>query len=299
MSAILILLMAFSFVITYGFVEVDKDTDWRAQSEERVAQLKSSIAEAQNPGSEQMVDAQSLKVMQSELKLEQHRLAQNIAPTEYTLWGEVLRMSGFVGLVIIFVVIVAADSVAGEFSGGTIKLLLLQPASRSKILLAKYLSVFLFAIFMLLLVILTALIGGAIVHGIGGLGDTYLSLTESGEFVERNMLVHTLISYGLQCVMLVFVATIAFLISTVFRSSAMAISIALAIQFLAPVATVLVLQYDWAKYVLFVHIDLTQYLNGTPLIKGIEMPFALSVLAAYFVVLNAITWLLFNRRDVA
>ncbi len=299
MSAILILLMAFSFVITYGFVGIDEATDWRAQSEERVMQLKSSLAEATNPNSEQMMDAESLKVMQNELKLEQHRLEKDIAPTNYTLWGEVLRMSAFVSLVIIFVVIIAADSVASEFSAGTIKLLLLQPASRSKILLAKYLSVFLFALFMVLLVMATALIGGSIVHGIGGLGDTYLSLTASGEFIERNMLLHTLITYGLQCVSLVFVATIAFLISTVFRSSVMAISIAIVIQFLAPVATIFVLQYDWAKFILFVHMDLTQYLNGTPLIKGIDMPFAVSVLAAYFIVLNGITWLLFNRRDVA
>lgn len=43
---------------------------------------------------------------------------------------------------IIFTIILAADSIAGELSGGTFKLLLIRPASLSKILLSKYISVF-------------------------------------------------------------------------------------------------------------------------------------------------------------
>ena len=50
-------------------------------------------------------------------------------------------------LVTIFAVIIAADSVAGEFSTGTIKLLLIRPWSRSKILLSKYISLLLFILF--------------------------------------------------------------------------------------------------------------------------------------------------------
>ncbi len=299
MSGILVLFMAISFFVTYGLVGTTSNQDWRAQSEQRVSEIRNSLAEADKPGNEMSLDAETRKMMEQDLKFEQHRLDKNIAPTEFTLWGEVLRLSGFVSLVIIFVIIVAGDSVAGEFSGGTIKLLLLQPASRSKILLGKYISVFLFAVFMILLVMLTAFVGGAIVHGFDGASTTYLTMSASGDIIERSMLLHTLVTYGLQCVMLVFVATIAFLISTVFRSSAMAISFAIGIQFSVPVLTVLVLQYDWAKYVLFVHIDLTQYLNNTPLIEGVKMPFAVSVLAVYFIVFNAITWLLFNRRDVA
>jgi ABC-2 type transport system permease protein len=52
-------------------------------------------------------------------------------------------------MVTIFTVIVAAESVAGEFSGGTIKMLLIRPASRSKILLSKYISIFTFAVLLL------------------------------------------------------------------------------------------------------------------------------------------------------
>lgn len=47
-------------------------------------------------------------------------------------------------LVFIFTVIVAGDSVASEFTWGTIKLLLIRPATRSKVLASKYISVVLF-----------------------------------------------------------------------------------------------------------------------------------------------------------
>ncbi len=51
-----------------------------------------------------------------------------------------------INIVTIFAVVIAAETVAGEFSSGTIKLLLIRPWSRSKILLSKYLTLLLFAV---------------------------------------------------------------------------------------------------------------------------------------------------------
>ncbi len=299
MVAILILIMALFLISQYSDVRKLELQDWRTQAEQQIKEAEKMIADADRSKGEVVLDAEMRKMLENDIKYQEYRLKNNIAPTEQSLWGVVLFMSAFVSLVSIFVVIIAADSLAGEFSGGTIKLLLLQPASRSKILLAKYLSVFVYALFMVALVMLVAFIAGAIFYGFDGASMTYLNVSETGEYIERNMILHTLTTYGLQCVMLVFVATIAFLISSVFRSSSMAISIAIGIQFFAPLITQLSLEYSWAKYLLFVHMDLTQYLNDTPLIKGVDLPFAISVLAIYFIVLNGLTWFLFHRRDIA
>jgi len=54
--------------------------------------------------------------------------------------------------------------------------------------------------------------------------------------------------------------------------------------------------------VLFLNLDLTQFINGN---KGpidddpMTLGFALGVLAVYFVIFNAISWTVFRRRDVA
>jgi ABC-2 type transport system permease protein len=292
MVGLLLVFVSLTFVIQASVSDGASTSDWREVTAQRLEMNEKMLAEP-------MLDKQSRIQLQKEVDIDRYRLANNVAPQEETLWGDVLGFSSFVSLIIIFVVIVAADSVAGEFSAGTIKLLLLQPASRSTILLAKYISVFLFALFLVLILMAAAAVGGAILHGFADTGVTHLTLSASGEVVAGNLFIHTLKTYGLQCVMLVFVATIAFLISTVFRSSAMAISIAVGLQLFGPLVTMFLLGFDWAKYILFVHIDLTQYLNHTPLIAGTTMTFAVTVLIVYFVVLNAITWLLFNRRDVA
>src|SRR5690606_27578991 len=51
-----------------------------------------------------------------------------------------------VNLIAIFTVVKAADAVAGEFSQGTIKLLLIRPWSRSALLLSKFLALLLFGL---------------------------------------------------------------------------------------------------------------------------------------------------------
>ena len=73
-----------------------------------------------------------------------------------------LTASGLIILVTLFTVIIAGDMVAGEFTRGTIKLLLIRPASRSKILLSKYVTTLLFAATLLVILFITALIRSAV-----------------------------------------------------------------------------------------------------------------------------------------
>ncbi|MBB5324649.1 ABC-type transport system involved in multi-copper enzyme maturation permease subunit [Anoxybacillus tepidamans] len=58
-------------------------------------------------------------------------------------------------------------------------------------------------------------------------------------------------------------------------------------------------EIQWAKYILFANTNLAQYIDGTPLVKGMTMPFSLAVLLVYFVAFNAVTWWTFQKRDVA
>ena len=74
-----------------------------------------------------------------------------------SLWESVLQTGAFTFfLCTIFSVVVASDSVAGEFSWGTIKLLLIRPWSRSKILLSKYIAVVLFSLLCTVLLIVVS-----------------------------------------------------------------------------------------------------------------------------------------------
>lgn len=217
------------------------------------------------------------------------------------MWSFMMLTSQFVNLIVIFVVIVAADSVAGEFSAGTIKLLLLQPASRSKILLSKYLAVFVFALFLVVLLLVTSFICAGIIFGFNDFTMTYDGADALAivSLKDSSMFTYLMVIYGIQCISLIFVSSVAFLVSAVFRTSGMAISIAIVLQFFGSSIVVFLQKYEWINYYLFTHVNLMQYLIGQPIIEGTTLSFALTVLAVYFVLINALTWFIFNRRDVA
>lgn len=204
------------------------------------------------------------------------------------------------GLVTIFVVIVAAASVAEEFSGGTIKLLLIRPWSRSKILLSKYIAVFLYALLMTILMFASTVFINWLVFGIGnsGMEVTMMPDTSGGE-----VFLYFLKFYGLKFIGTIMTLTIAFMLSSIFRSSVLAVGIAL-FQILIVnnmASLVMFLKQKWVDYVLFIHLDLTQYLSesGAGIRPGMTLGFSLGVLAVYYALFMALSWFVFTKRDVA
>ena len=113
------------------------------------------------------------------------------------------------------------------------------------------------------------------------------------------MLLHILTTYGYGCVSLLMMVTFAFTISTVTRNNSLAVGISLFLMFSGSMLVEILKNYSWVKYILFANTDLTQYINGTPVIAGMTISFSLTVLAAYFIIFNAISWIVFSKRDIA
>lgn len=197
-------------------------------------------------------------------------------------------------LITIFAVIIAADSVAGEFSTGTIKLLLIRPWSRSKILLSKYVSLLLFMLFFTVSLLLFTLLVNGVLFGSNG-EYTY---PNQG---SRSYIVYLLSYYGLNLIQIIVTVTMAFMISTVFRSSALAIglSIFLLLGGNMMAALLSLLDKPWVDYVLFMNYGLSTYVSGGTPIPDRPFGFSLAVLAGYYVIFIALSWYVFRRRDVA
>jgi ABC-2 type transport system permease protein len=94
------------------------------------------------------------------------------------------------------------------------------------------------------------------------------------------------------------IVTLAFMLSTVFRSSSLAIGIALGLLFIGPLLVGLIAKYAWAKYYLFSN-TLSQYVNDSPMIEGLTLQFSIGILLVYFLVFNLLSWVIFVKRDVA
>ncbi|MCL6459028.1 MAG: ABC transporter permease [Gorillibacterium sp.] len=232
------------------------------------------------------------------IAINEYRIKEDIAPPTGTIWGGVLEMGNLIVLVTIFTVIIAADSVAGEFSSGTIKMLLIRPKSRGKVLLSKYLASLLFSLGMLIFLFAIAFVTNGLIYGFDG--STLVNLYASSEGIvhEQAMPLHILSSYGLSSVTLLMTVTLAFTISTIFRSSSLSIGLSMAILFLSDTMIQFLSRYSWIKYYLFANTHLIDYIEGTPLRDDMTLSFSIMALIGYFLLLNFLSWGIFSKRDV-
>ena len=274
------------------FILEDPVNDWQEDLTLKNAQYQMLIDERE-------MLAVAVERYQREITLNEYRLEQNIPPIETkSFWGFMTSTVNSISIVTMFTIIIAAGIVAGEFTWGTIKLLLIRPASRAKILLSKYIATFVFAILMLLGLFIFSIGIGSLLFGGGTLTQPHLFF-DAGQVVERNMFSHLLMLYGLSSVELLMMVTFAFMISTIFRSSSLAIGLALFLMFTGSQLVHVLSQYEWVKYILFANTYLAQYIEGTPLVEGMTMTFSIVMLAIYFIVFNVLSWVIFQKRDVA
>jgi len=272
-----------------------KEVPWRttvqAQNESYQKQLDQS----------QQLPKTMLDYYDKEIAINDYRLENNIPPVERkSIWGFMSDTTNFVQIITLFTIVVGAGIVAGEFFWGTIKLLLIRPVSRSKILLAKYLTTLLYAVAMLALLFGVSFITGGILFGFENVSQPYLAFSE-GKVIETSQVYQILSTYVFSSVHLIMMVTFAFMMSTIFRASSLAIGLSMFLMFTGAQLVMLLstFGYSWAKYVLFANTDLEVYFDGIPPVEGMTLGFSVAVLAAYFILFNLLTWLVFNKRDVA
>ena len=294
MIGLLVLLVgAASFIIWFEDGRHIASGDWRAQLEQQIENDNQFLKESG------LAD-QTKQQVQHQITKAVYQLEHDIKPLEGTMWGAVSNLTGFVMLISLFVVIVAGDTLANEFSTGTIKLLLIRPASRTKILISKYVACVLFGILLLFVLFIVSFLANGALYGFGGWTDPYLKVDDAGTVLEKSMILYVWSDYLFSAVSAIMYVTISFMISAVFRSSAMAIGISIFTMFVASeLLTVLLYRYEWSKFLLFPNMNLKVYLEGIPYKEGMTMGFSISVLLVYFVVINLLTWLVFTKRDVA
>ncbi|WP_309245566.1 ABC transporter permease [Virgibacillus proomii] len=286
--------------ILIGFVFIQKNfadlnTEYQNDDWRQVLEDKNKKLEKEMKKDEFAAEINPLTIAKNNYYLE-----NDIQPEPYDAWqftkDAVLMVSSLAGL---FTIIIAAGIVANEFNWGTIKLLLIRPISRSSILLSKYISILLFALYTLIFGLIFSWILGAIFFGVNGLNPSIVAETANG-FKELAVVPQIFINYGYQLVGLVVMATFAFTISAVFRNGSLAIGVAIFLMMGSSTIVSFFLDKEWAKYILFVHTDLSQYAEGNePMIEGMTLGFSITVLFVYYVIFMLLSWIVFTKRDVA
>ncbi|RXZ01330.1 ABC transporter permease [Fictibacillus sp. S7] len=283
-------------VAIYGKVTEDDTvkSNWKQEVTQQNKELKSQIAEAKKDNSPKFV-AQSLE---NEYKQNQYALKNDISPYETTSWKFMKDMAPLSSLLGLFVIVIASDIVAGEFAKGTIKMLLIRPYSRWKILLSKLIATLAFAFFLWVILVVATWLFGSILYGFGGMDQPYLSMIDD-KVHEKLISEYVLANMGLEFIEFAVTVFLAFMVSTLFYSSSVAIGISLFLTFAGNALVLFISSKSWAKYTLFPNMDLTQYLDeGLQVVKGMSLSFSLGMLAIYSALFLIITFAVFQKRDV-
>lgn len=299
---VMIGLLLFVLIAMGGFIKyqdskgsVPDNSEWKKGLQVQNETYKKELDE--------MGDALSAEVKTSyerEIAINEYRVKNDLSPNDgYSVWGFLTDASQMIEFAGLFTIIIAAGIVASEFNWGTIKLLLIRPIKRGKILAAKYLTVLLFGLFMLFILFAFSGIYGMILFGFPSDPVPYLNYY-NGTVTEQSMLVHLINYFGLKSINMIMLATMAFMISAAFRNSSLAIGLSLFLMFMGGQLTRLIaVKYEWAKYILFANTDLLQYFEGAPVVEGMTLGFSVIMIIIYFLLFQAVAFYVFKKRDVA
>jgi len=207
-------------------------------------------------------------------------------------------------LVTLFTVIIGSGNVAAEFSDGTIKQLLIRPHSRVKILLSKYIVVLSYSLLLLATLIASGYLWGLLFFGPSGFDTPVTEPTFTAEEVKEGVAGEQFFIKMLYSIPnLLIIVTISFMLSTLLKSNALAVGVAIFILFfsstLGGLAILFSFEYEWLKLLIFPHLDLTIYALQDEVMEGITLPISLAILAVYYVLFIAITFFSFKKRDIS
>lgn len=278
----------------YGDGNPLDSSQWEQQVQQQITQDQKQLSELPKTAGTYK------KNLQRQIAINQYRLDHKIKPdTKATGWTFINDSTSLISFAGLFTIVIAAGIVASEFGWGTVKLLLIRPIKRFKILMAKYLTVILFGLLMLAILFGSAAILGFILFGTGGGNSVHLAYA-NGSVVEQNMLLYLIKTYLLSSLDVIMITTMAFMISAVFRNSSLAVGLSIFLLMVGGQITVLIAtRYDWAKYSLFANTNLTQYTDGVPLVEGMTIGFSIIMLLIYFFVFHLLAFGVFTKRDVA
>lgn len=204
--------------------------------------------------------------------------------------------------IIVMVIMIAGTIVSEEFNKGTIKLLLVKPYSRNKILMAKWITVMIMIVFSIVALVVMELIVGGIIFGYDSLSVPVLHYNFDTNTLE---VLNVFADLGLQIITqlpkIILLAMLAFSFSTLFTNSAVAIAIPLLGYMSADVINTLVVNFkvDFMRFFVSLNWDFEQYLFGNlPSLEGLTFWFSAIICILYFVVMIIPTFIAFKKRNI-
>ena len=204
--------------------------------------------------------------------------------------------------IIVIVVMIAGTIVSEEFNKGTIKLLLVKPYSRNKILLSKFITLLIITLISIVLVVAMELLVGGIVFGFDSLSVPVIEYNFNTNMLQQiNVFSYLGISILTSLPIVVLLGTLSFALSTIFTNSAVAIALPLLGYMGAAVINQLAIMYNIGilKYFVTLNWDFSYYLfGGMPLMEGLTPVFSAIICIVYFLIMMIPTFIIFKKKNI-
>ena len=211
-------------------------------------------------------------------------------------------------VVVIFSVILGAGMVAGEQTNGTLRMLMIRPFSRDKIISSKIISTVLFGTIFILFATLILAIGGAIIYGVDM--TPVLFVLNANSVVSMSPLAY-LVIFILSIILKIYIySLISIAISVLFRSNVGAVLVSVLLYIITIIFGIAFATSSWLAYLPAGNFDLFKYFGGslvgansimslsTPILHGVGMVFSVIYTIVVIAILEVTTHLVFKKREI-
>ena len=239
-----------------------------------------------------------------ESELAKYKIENNIPSIPYGSNHYILTnfYSEYFMMILVIIVLVSGSIVSEEFSKGTIKLLLIKPYSRFKILLSKYITALIMILFAIIVTFVMQIIIGGLFFGYESLSIPYITYNLTTNTIESISVFKYffLLNFSL-LPKLILISTLAFMLSTITTSTSLANTLTLLVTFGSNIINILVQSFEieQLKFLVTLNWDWSVYLFGaTSPYKGVTLPFSIMISSLYLIAMLIITVLVFKKKNI-
>ncbi len=214
-----------------------------------------------------------------------------------------LSLSQYGLFIIIVIIVISGTIVSEEFNKGTIKLLLVRPYKRIKILLSKFITCLIILLFMYLLVFIIQFILGGITYGFSNYSFNIITYDFNTNSIQNiNAIKYMLLIGAGISPLYILLMTLSFTLSTLFTNSQLAIALPLLGYMFSNIINQIAYNYDQAEFLKFFvtpNWNLNIFLFGRiSQFEPISFSFSLTVCIVYFLIMIILSSIIFNKKEI-
>ena len=306
---VLLIIMILIPIFSYAQLKIVETTKDKFQKNWRL-ELQQTITDTQNSLSSHRIPEEWKKFRRVQLQQLQYYLEHDVNPQQtsgLTFTRMFMDKDSTVKLFIpLLIMAFASDIVSGERAAGTMKMLLVRPVRRWKILLSKLLAMLMFVSLIIVMLYMTCYVVAGAMFGYTGFNMPMFTgfQTRGTEIDVSNVYViaqwkYVLMQAGLVWFVSSVVAILSFMVSVLVKSTAASIVIMMSSLIGGIILTNITSSWQAAKYLFMVNLGLTTYLNGNmPPIEGMGLSFSLVVLSLWCGGALLVSFFVFTEQDM-